>query len=410
MAAILQASASCASEKNPLQEQESAISDSIQTYNSPFDDISKYDYTNTNDMAFSLFHEVDKRNKNKNFTISPLSMANALAMLVNGADGNTLNQIKDVLGVKGKSIEEIDNMYSALNRYLQSADSSVTFTNANSIWIDDNFKIKNDFISKNKQLFNAEIRNQSLPSEKTMNDVNSWCEKKTNGCIKEILTSIPDANTRMILINALYFKGGWSKTFDEEITKKEDFTNSDGSKSKVYMMHQTDEFEACFGKKVDMVEFPYGYHEFYMQVLLPHKGENLDECLKDLNSEQLRNIESQIEYAKVNVSMPRMELRYDTSFKDCLRALGMKDAFAPNACFPNISNEETYVSDINQSTFIKINENGTEAAAITTAVLLAKSIEEEPVKIHDFIINRPFAYIIRDTTGTILFMGKVRKL
>ena len=378
----------------------------------PFDSKATAILKSSTDMAYFLFAQVDKhKNRNENYTISPLSLTNALVMLANGADGNTLKQITDFLGVKNINTDNISKTYSTLNQYLKTVDPGTTFANANSIWIDNKFNVNNDFIQKNKKLFNAKVINQTLATQKTMNDINSWCDKQTNGCIKKALYDIPASDSRMILMNAMYFNSTWVDTFDKDNTKEEYFTNSDGSKSKVMMMHQTTDLRACICNNADMVEFPYGEEgNFYMEIFLPHEGENLDVCLKNLKSEQVEKIENYARNYKVNVSMPRMELRCETSFNNSLKALGMSDAFADNANFSKISNNGLLVSDIHQTTFIKVDEEGTEAASETDEVFKAKGIlaQNEPL---EFNINRPFLYLIREkTTGTILFMGKVRKL
>lgn len=410
MTAILLTSTSCRNTKQ--QQKEEKQQDTIQTNNvSPLDSILKYDYKPSNEIAFSLFEKVNQSKKsNENFTISPLSLTNALVMLANGADGNTFKQITNVLGIKDMSAENISKMYSALNKYLIYVDPHTTFSNGNSIWINSKYQVKSDFISKNKNLFDAEVHNQPLATEKTRNDINFWSEKNTRGFIKEILYNPPASDSKMMLMNVLYFNGTWVYPFQKDATKEEDFTNYDGSKSKVKMMQQTQELKAYIGPKVDIVEFPYGNRVFSMVVFLPHKGEKIETCLKDINSKMVNNIDIYSDIITVCVKMPRIDLKCETNFNDCLKALGMKDAFSSNANFTKISsNNDLYVSEINQATFIKVTEEGTKAAAETDEVLRAKEIVE--TKEFEFNMNRPFAYIIREkVSGTILFMGKVRKL
>ena len=137
-----------------------------------------------NKMALSFFKEVDKLTDcNENIAISPLSLAGVLVMLANGADGNTLKQITKVLGVEGQSMDNICDLYSKLNRCLTSPDKNTAVDIANSIWIDEHFKVKDDYITKNKSYFDAEVYHQILSSNKTLDDINSWCNRKTNGNI-----------------------------------------------------------------------------------------------------------------------------------------------------------------------------------------------------------------------------------
>ena len=410
MSAFLLASTSCVKKKqqSPKAEVKQEIT---QPEISPLDSVIRHDFKSANEMAFSLFKQVDKQKRNESFMISPLSLANALAMLANGADGNTLKQITNVLGAKDMSVDKICKQYRDLDVYLKSIDKETSFANASSIWIDEKFQVKADFLNRNKEVFNAEVYNRPLATEKTMNEINSWCDKHTNGHIKDMLHDIPSSDSRMLLMNALYFNGKWTEEFDKGDTKDDYFSNSDGSKSKVKMMHRTTDLKACIFKKYDMVRFPYGNGNYSMIVLLPHKGENIDVCLKSLSIEQVNVFDCFPETYLVNVSMPRMELKYEINFNSILKALGMTDAFSEKMANLSKISDDLYVSDVRQKTFIKVNEEGTEATAVTEEVLKAKGGDEPQPKILEFNMNRPFAYLIREKkTGTILFMGKVMKL
>jgi serpin B len=282
---------------------------------------------------------------------------------------------------------------------------------ANSQWIDDDFEVKDEYIQVNKKWQNAEMRNQDLATEKTMNDINSWCDKNTQGCIKKILDEpLPD-DCRLGLINALYFKGMWSQKFDKDNTTDEDFTNSDSSKSKVKMMHQTEQFPAYVDEDMDMVEFAYGDGKFCMDVILPHEGKELENCLKDFSTTTFSKYINNTRRINIAVSMPRMELKFRTILNKPLAELGMRNSFISGvADFSGITDyADLYISKVIQATYIKVDEEGTEAAAVTAAFELT-SAGPDP-NILTFNMNRPFAFVIREKdSNTILFMGKVRKL
>ena len=410
MSAFLLASTSCV--KNKQHSPKAEVTQEIKEPEiSPLDSVIRHDFKSANEMAFSLFKQVDRQKRSGNFMISPLCLTNALVMLANGADGNTLKQIADVLGAKDMSVDKICKQYRDLDVYLKSIDKETSFANASSIWIDNKFQVKAAFLKNNKEIFNSEVFNKPLATEKTKNDINSWCDKQTNGHIKEILHDIPSQDSRMLLMNALYFNGKWTYAFSKEDTKEEFFKNSDGSKSKVNMMHKSENLKARIFNKYDMVEFPYGNRDFCMIVILPHKVENLDNCLKNISLEQINEFDGFPSLYLVNVRMPHMELKDDTDFNSPLKALGMTDAFSvKNANLSRIS-DNLYVSDIIQKTSIMVNEEGTKATAVTYDVLRAKADDEPKPEILEFYMDRPFVYLIREkTTGTILFMGKVRKL
>ncbi len=365
-----------------------------------------------NDLAFPLFNKVcDNEKPNENVIVSPLSLTEVLVMLSNGAKGETLNQINALLGTKDSPLEERNAAICDLNDYLIAADKKTSVAIANSQWIDDEFKVKDEYIQVNKKWLNAETRNLDLATEKTMNDINSWCDKNTQSCIKKLLEEPLSDDCRLALINALYFKGMWAQKFNKNNTTDEDFTNSDSSKSKVKMMFQIEKFPAYEGKDLDMVEFPYGDNKFCMDVILPHEGKKLDECLKGLSSTAFSEYVNQFQQRDVVVSMPRMELKFKTILNKPLTDLGMKSAFYPEtADFTGISDKSTFIGNIIQATYIKVDEEGTEAAAVTMAEMYDSAIHE-PISQVIFNMNRPFAFIIREKeSNTILFMGKVRKL
>ena len=358
--------------------------------------------------AFPLFSEVDAiTDKNENFTISPLSLSEALAIASNGANGDTRKQIAEIIGVNGMSKETVNETFNSLNKFLSNADSKTTFSIANSVWIDEDFEVKPEFLN-DKELI-GETFYQNLSSTKTMNDFNNWCDTKTNGCIKKVLSEPLSGNCMMVIANALYFKGMWKYQFDKDNTTEQDFNNSDGTKSKVKMMSQKCKFLAYSGENMDMVELPYGNENFCMDVILPHEGKNLDECMKNftLNTFLYEYVKDS-KQTDVVVQMPRMKLECTKSLVTPLMAMGMTDAFLDGkADFTGISDSRTFISDVKQSTYVNVDEEGTEAAA-ATVVELTNWAGDCPEL---FTMDRPFVYIIREkNTGAILFMGKVRKL
>lgn len=358
--------------------------------------------------AFPLFAAVDAATKaNENFTISPLSLSEMLAMASNGANGETRKQINSIIGVNDNiSKESLNEAFNSLNEYLAKVDSKTTFTTANSVWIDEGFKVKPEFLSDKK--FIGETFNQKLSTTKTRDDINNWCDVKTHSCIKKVLSEPLPETCRMVLANALYFKGMWKNKFSKDDTKEKEFTNSDGSKSKVQMMSQVSEFLAYEGIDMDFAEFPYGNENYCMDVFLPHEDKKLDECMKNFNQKTFEEYLNKAGKGEVLVEMPRMKLEYMNSLVKPLKTMGMTDAFSEKADFSGLSDEKVSISDVIQATFVNVDEEGTEAAAVTVATLDNSVM---PMRTSTFYINRPFAYIIREkTSGTILFMGKVRKL
>lgn len=355
--------------------------------------------------GFPLFAEACKSAKpTDNVIVSPLSITEMLAMLANGASGETQKQIMDVMDMDASSAEKASETLQMINNYLPSADKETRVSIANSLWIDKTFKLHNDYVKANEDMLGAEVFNQKLSTEATMKDVNTWCDKNTEGCIDKILDQPLPPEMKLGVINALYFKGPWQNKFDKENTADSLFTNADGSKSMVKMMFQSEEFPVWHDDKIAVVSFPYGNGRYCMDVILPNEGESLDSCLKDLSKERMDSIHQKMNPFEINVSMPRMEMKCTLSLNETLKAIGMKDAFNDKtADFSRIADSPLKVSDVKQVVYIKVDEEGTEVAAVSEEwAELSACIPFE------FNMNRPFAFIIRERlTGVVLFIGRI---
>lgn len=375
----------------------------------PSDSISKAVFKGATNMAYPLFQNTDNaNNNNENIIISPLSLTELLAILANSADGNTLSQINEVMGVDGINAANTSEAFGKLNNYFTSFGSKLIIKNNNSIWLNTDVKPKGDLMAKSRTApLKAEIRNTSLAMENTRSEINLWCTRNTNNSIKEALTQPLSNDSKVALINTIFFQGSWKYPFDTDVTRPQDFTNANGSKTKVMMMQNEFEFQAFVGDRIDLIRIPYINGSVYMEIYLPHKGENLDDCMRSLNRKQDFQMRKNATKQKVALDMPRMELKCVTDYSDPLQKMGMTDAFSAEATLPGISDNSPRISDIKQVTCIKINEEGAPAASVRDRVK-DMDITQAPLF---FTINRPFFFTIREhKSGTILFMGKVRKL
>ena len=363
------------------------------------------------EFAFRFFKQVNQTEMNEpNWMVSPLSASLALGMLSNGAEGNTLTEMKNALGFTNSTLEEMNLYNQKLTGELLQLDYTTTLGIANSIWIQKGFKVYNPFVKVNKRMYKAKVSNLDFSSPKAPGVINDWCSDHTNRCIKDVVKMIP-ASARMYLLNALYFKGMWKEKFDEKQTELKEFYNADGSKSMVHTMQQTKSFLYTSGDNFSMAEFPYGNEAFSMVVILPDEGRKLDDVMDNLTFESWYELNQQLSRKKLEVSFPRFEVKYKKDLVDDMKALGMKDAFTGDANFSAISSSPLYVGLLEQYTYIKVDEQGTEAAAVTVVGLMRNAAPSSVPSVIPFTVNRPFAYIIKEkSTGAILFMGKVSKL
>jgi len=363
------------------------------------------------DFAFRFFNQVCRTEiKKPNVFISPLSASLALSMTANGANGNTLAEMQSVLGFSPSSfsLDEMNKYNQTLTAALLDLDNTAQIGIANSIWVRQGFKVYDSFVKLNQNYYDAEVSNLDFTSSTAKDVINQWCADKTNQRIKDVIEEIP-ADIKLYLINALYFKGTWTSKFDKSTTGSESFTNADGSKSMVPIMNQTGAFNYLQNDYFSMAEFPYGNGAFSMVVLLPAEGKTLDESLSGLTSEHWKKWNTEMNGAELKVKFPKFELKYDKDLKEDMEELGMKKAFnVDEADFSKMSAVDLYIGLLQQFTYIKVDEAGTEAAAVTVVGMLETSAG--PSSSIDFHINRPFAFMIKEkSTGAILFMGKVTR-
>ena len=364
------------------------------------------------DFAFRFFYQVCSTEKEKpNVFVSPLSASLCLSMITNGATDNTLDEMQDVLGFPATtfSLDELNNYNQKLTSALLDLDNTTQLGIANSIWVKEGFKVYNTFIDVNKKMYDAQVQELDFTSPTAKDVINQWCANQTNNCIKEVIQEIP-VDARMYLINALYFKGIWKSQFDKSATGQENFTNADGDQQKVAMMNQTAIFNYTQTDDFSIAELPYGNEAFSMVILLPSGDKILDESLSGLNYENWKQWSKNMTGKELQVKLPRFKVEYDKRLEEDMITLGMKDAFDPNkAKFTNISDAELYIGLLQQFTYITVDEEGTEAAAVTVGGMFENSVgPSSPIP---FLVNRPFAFMIKEkSTGAILFMGKITKL
>lgn len=364
------------------------------------------------DFAFRFFGQVCSTEDEKpNVFVSPLSASLCLSMITNGASGNTLAEMQDVLGFPASSfsLDDLNNYNQKLTTALLDLDNTTQLGIANSIWVKQGFKVYDSFVNVNKQMYDAQVQELDFTSPTAKDVINNWCAGQTNGCIKKVIKDIP-ADVCMYLINALYFKGIWTSRFEKSATRQESFTNSDGTQPKVSMMNLTATFNYIRNSSFSIAELPYGNEAFSMVILLPSGGKTLNESLAELTFGNWKEWNSDMAGKELQVKLPRFKVEYDKTLIDDMVAMGMKDAFDGNkADFSKMSAAELFIGILQQFTYINVDEEGTEAAAVTEGGILDSSVGV-PVTI-PFYVDRPFAFMIKEkSTGAILFMGKVTKL
>jgi serine protease inhibitor len=360
---------------------------------------------NSNGFGVELFTQT-AQGSGDNMMLSPLSASVALTMLLNGSDSATFSQIRDMLGYSNElDISEINEAYKSLVSQLLTADNKVKLSIANAVFHRQDFVVKSPFTEALSKDFSAQVQSLDFASSQALNTINNWASDNTNGKIPKVIDNIRD-DAVMFLMNALYFKGDWTKQFDKSKTSKSPFYLDDGTTIEVNSMNH-DKLGAMFyeGQDFTALEIPYGRRNFSMIVMLPDNGLNnfYQNFTPQVWNEMTTALNSTPEWSDFVVSLPKFRFEYETILNDQLQALGMIDAFNPNlADFSGISDTPIHVDFVKQNTFVDVNEEGTEAAAVTTIGMVETSMP--PM----FVADKPFAFAIRErTTNTLLFIGSV---
>lgn len=359
----------------------------------------------SNNFGINLFKKTASVEEG-NIMLSPLSASAALTMLLNGCSNDTYNQIQQMLGFEGMSTIDINETYKSLVDQLLNADPEVKLAIANAIWYRQGFDVKPPFLNTMQNDFSAHIEGLDFSQQSALTTMNKWASDNTYGKIPKVLDEIsPDAV--MFLMNALYFKGTWTYQFDKSKTNTENFYKEDGSAVSVSMMHINLNANVYSNTSYSAIELNYGRTNFSMIVIVPTNS--INDLYNNFSNDDWNSLTSSFNTTQSNpewaVSLPKFKFSYEKVLNDQLQSMGMIDAFNPMvANLTGISDADIFVSFVKQNTFVDVNEEGTEAAAVTTIGIELTSIGDS----HVFIVNKPFLFAIRErTTNTILFMGKV---
>ncbi len=358
-----------------------------------------------NEFGLDIFQLlVEDEPDDKNIFISPTSISLALAMTLNGANNATEDSMAYALRMDHLTAEEINETYRDLMEGLTTCDEKVLLEIANSIWYRLGYPVEPDFLDINETYFNAEVNELDFNLPEAVDIINSWVAEQTHNKITEIINVINPAHV-MFLINAIYFKGIWIIEFDEENTWDETFYLADGGNKQVSMMHLEEVIGYYENDLLQICELDYGRGNFSMLVILPKHENNIEDVIDELNPENFDSWIAEIDTQKVNLSLPKFTFEYEKKLNEILGMMGMGIAFTPAADFTGISSGGgLWIDYVKHKTFVEVNEEGTEAAAVTVVAIIETSVEPETT----MIVNRPFLFAIREkTTNTIVFLGKV---
>jgi serpin B len=362
----------------------------------------------SNAFGFNLLRALDRTRADSNIFMSPLSASMALGMTMNGANGETFDQMRSTLGFGSSTSADINASYRSLIDLLRGLDPTVDFRIANSIWYRAGFPFEQTFLDESRQYFDARVAGLDFAAPTAVKTINDWVSQSTNGKIDAIVDGPIGDDVVIYLINAIYFNGSWTTQFDKKLTRPDQFTTVSGARAPVSMMQVKTTARVAATADAQIIDVPYGGGAYAMTILLPKPGKSISDVAAGLTAESWQTAVASASDRSIELQMPKFTLRWEALLNDPLQALGMRLAFQGDfADFTRMSRtagNRLYISKVKQKSFVDVHEQGTEAAAATSVEISVTSIG-----LNDVIrVDRPFVFAIRERlSGTIVFLGKI---
>jgi serpin B len=354
-----------------------------------------------NKFAFKLFSKSFA--VGDNLVMCPLSAFIVLGMTANGAVGTTASSMATALQLSDPDLSVLNKQNAEILASLASTKSVMV---ANALFADTSTPFNDSFVETSKKVYGANVQNLPFADGKSLRTINNWVSEHTAGKILNMIHEL-SKDTRLVLVNAVYFKGSWSHQFDVKSTLQKDFHLLNGSTTTVNMMKTNEQLLYTKESNFQMVKVPYAGNELSMYIMLPGSNVDFSTFAKGLQISDFNLALQKLHTQQVSLGLPRFKAKSERSLKGELSALGMSVAFnSKDADFSNLCKTKAWIGLVLQKTFVEVNESGTTAAA-TTSVEMSKSFDESPKPV-SMIVDRPFIFAIRDdVTKHIVFLGSV---
>ena len=360
-----------------------------------------------NQFSFQLFSEIKKSQSNKNIFISPTSIAIALSMTYNGAQGKTKDAMAKTLNFEEMNLEEINQANKQLRILLDSLNPDIKLNISNSIWTKQGIPVEQKFLEINQQFYQSQVSQIDFDNPQNSEIINNWVKDNTQGKIEKIIQQL-NPDTVMLLLNTIYFKADWQDKFEQYSTHEVPFYLLDGTQKQHPIMFKSNTYSYYENENFQAINLPYGEGRVSMYVFLPREEVGLEKFAQTLNQENWKNWIKQFSYQVVRLGLPKFKNEYEITVNDVLKSLGMEIAFNQNeADFSGMRSTppKLYIDEIKHKTFVEVNEEGTEAAAVTSIGIATMSALITNI---DMVVNRPFFFAIRDNDSeSILFIGEI---
>ncbi|OWA36983.1 hypothetical protein B9G55_02590 [Saccharibacillus sp. O16] len=371
-----------------------------------------------NRFAINVYENVAKDNKESesggNRMFSPAGLTFVLSMLKSGAAGETALQMEKAMQVGSHSVESWDAGQSVLMDHLRTADPSIQLKIADSLWSRKGWKLNSSYVQQMNQQYDAQVQSLDFEAANVVEVLNQWASDHTDGKITQIIDQPLPGEARLMVMNAMYFKGNWTEPFGVEMTADQSFQLAGGRHIQVPMMVQQGRYDYLDGEGFQAVRLPYGESgDMGMILALPDEDHSLEEFLKT-QLPQFNTWKTQLSEMPGEIGLPRFQIQDELTLNEVLKQQGMFALFdASQADLSGLASDvgqgDLYVSYVKQNTYLDVHEKGTEAAAVTIAAVEAGAAPTKPIQTFTMKLNRPFFFAITDRkTGLILFIGEVR--
>jgi serpin B len=363
-----------------------------------------------NQLAFELYSQFNAKSKDSNIFFSPYSISVALTMTYEGAKGQTAKEMQSVLHIP-EDVSVRRSSFAKIYNEINKKDKKYKLSTANALWAQENYKFLEEYTNNVEKYYGGKLTNLDFirESEKSRQIINKWVEDQTNNKIKDLIPKgVLNALTRLVLTNAIYFKGTWVKQFDEKDTREDDFRMGSGNTVKVPLMRLTGDdakFNYAETDEIQVLEMPYHGEDLSMLIILP-KGNDLANIEKSITLEKLSGWKNMLHIQRVDIFIPRFKFKTKYFMAKALSDMGKPTAFGPAADFSGMDGtKDLLIQNVIHQAFVEVNEEGTEAAAATGVVMGLTSVGP---RIPIFRADHPFIFIIQESeTGNILFLGRV---
>jgi serpin B len=357
-----------------------------------------------NTFSFNLFRSVAAQSPSgNNLFMSPLSVSIALGMTTNGANGATLDSMRNTLRLYGFTQDQVNTYYNTLITELPELDPNTTLKLANSVWYNQNYSILPAFLQTENTSYLAKVQGLDFGASASLSTINNWISQQTGGKITNAMSKL-NVQDVMYLVNAIYFKSIWADKFDPSQTTKMGFTLGNNSQVQTNFMRKTGTYKMYNDPDATVLEMPYSNNKYSMVIVMPGAGKAVNEVVAGTDSAKWQTWMNGLSPTTVQLSMPKFQFTYGAELKNNLSAMGMGVAFSNGADFSKISpGGQLFISSAAHKAYIAVDENGTTAAAVTIITITPTDVLENQV-----IIDHPFMFAIREMkTGLILFTGIV---